>query len=125
LAYSYSKLNSQSMNPFRCFGRTQTGIGPSQGLYLRRTAQHKYMLTYSHTSSGIRTHHLSVRAVQEIRDTDRAVTGANITMPYGHKLKYIRISSSTLNSCNQFLAQTSERIKSNLKAINQNNFTAT
>jgi hypothetical protein len=39
------------------------GIGPSQGHYPHRTAQHRKMRTHIHTSSGIRTHHPSVRGV--------------------------------------------------------------
>jgi len=41
------------------------GIGPSQGLYLHRTAQHRKTLTYIHTSSGIRTRDPGFRAVQD------------------------------------------------------------
>jgi len=32
------------------------GIGPSQGLYLHRTARHRKMRTYTHAYSGIRNH---------------------------------------------------------------------
>jgi hypothetical protein len=40
------------------------GIGPTQGLYLHRTTQHRKMPTHIRTSSRIRTHHPSVRAAE-------------------------------------------------------------
>jgi len=41
------------------------GIGPSQGLYMHRTAQHGKTRTYIYASSGIRTHAPSVREVKD------------------------------------------------------------
>jgi len=42
-----------------------TGISPSQGHYLHRTAQHKKMRTHNNASSWIRTHDPSVRAAED------------------------------------------------------------
>jgi hypothetical protein len=41
------------------------GIGPTQGLYLHRTTQHRKMRRHIHASSGIRTHDPSVRAAED------------------------------------------------------------
>jgi hypothetical protein len=40
------------------------GIGPTQGLYLHSTTQHRETRTHTHTWSGIRTHDPSVRAAE-------------------------------------------------------------
>jgi hypothetical protein len=51
-----------SVNTFRHFvGLHVGGIGPSQGLSLQRTAQHREPRTYTNTSSGIRTYDHNVR----------------------------------------------------------------
>jgi len=42
-----------------------TRIGPSHGLYLYRTAQHRKTQTHNRASSGIQTHDPSVRAVKD------------------------------------------------------------
>jgi hypothetical protein len=41
------------------------GIGPTQGLYLHRTTQHRKTRTNIHASSGYRTHDLSGRAAED------------------------------------------------------------
>jgi len=41
------------------------GIGPSQGLNLHTTAQHRKTRIYIHASSGIRTHNSSAQAFQD------------------------------------------------------------
>jgi hypothetical protein len=65
---SNSEWTSETMNPFRYFGRTPwTGDGPLQDLYLHRTAQHRKMRANMHASIGIRTHDPSVRTVQDHR----------------------------------------------------------
>jgi hypothetical protein len=50
------------MDFYRLLGR---GIGPTQGLYLHRTTQHRKTLTHIHASSGIRPHDPSVRAPED------------------------------------------------------------
>jgi hypothetical protein len=50
------------------------GIGPTQGVYVHRTAQHKKMCTYMHASSGIRTHGPSVLGVQDRTRSDHEFT---------------------------------------------------
>jgi hypothetical protein len=64
---------------FTCFGHLVgllgRGIGPSQGHYLHRTAQHRKMRTHIHASSGIRTRYPSVRAVEDRTCLDCAATG--------------------------------------------------
>jgi hypothetical protein len=50
------------------------GIGPTQGLYLDRTTQHRETRTHIHASSGIRKHDPSVRAAE----------GSTYLRPRGH-----------------------------------------
>jgi hypothetical protein len=47
------------------------GVGPSQGLYLHRTAQHRKTQAYIHTLSGIRTHGPSVELSRPRAQTAR------------------------------------------------------
>jgi hypothetical protein len=59
MSCSDSELASETINPFRYFGTLLGwGIGPSQGLYLYRGAQHRKTRTYIHASSGTRTRDL-------------------------------------------------------------------
>jgi hypothetical protein len=52
---------------FSAVGRTPwANDGPSQGLYLHRTAQHKKTRINIHALSGIRTHHPSIRPVKTL-----------------------------------------------------------
>jgi len=52
------------MNLFGHIGKTPwRGISPMQGLHLHRTTQHRKTRTHIHTSSGIQTYDLSVRAL--------------------------------------------------------------
>jgi hypothetical protein len=55
------------------------GIGPTQGLYLRRTTRHRKTRTYIRATSGIRTHDPSVRTVEEyVLQTARLLGPATI-----------------------------------------------
>jgi hypothetical protein len=74
-------------NSFPTFGRTpQTGVGPSQGLYVRRTAQHRKKRIYIHASSGIRTHDARVRAAKTQALDPLKITG-----------KFIKITGLSCN----------------------------
>jgi len=54
------------MDLFWTFGRTPwTGVGLSQGHYLRRTAQHRKTRSHIHACCEIRTHDPSVRAAED------------------------------------------------------------
>jgi hypothetical protein len=63
LESSNSELSSKLLKHLA--GILRRGIGPSQGLYLHRTAQHRRRRTHIHASSGIRTHDPSAQTVQD------------------------------------------------------------
>jgi hypothetical protein len=63
----------------KLFGR---GINPSEGLYLRRTTQHRKKRTHIHAPTGIRTRDASVRAVETVRVLDRTAIGTGIKDTY-------------------------------------------
>jgi hypothetical protein len=54
------------MNLFgKMVGLLGRGIGPTQGLYLHRTTQHRKTRTHIHASSGIRIHDPSFRTAED------------------------------------------------------------
>jgi len=66
---------SETYQSIWTFRRTPwTGVGPTQGLYLYTTTQHRKMRTHIHASSGIGTNDPSVRAVED----------STFLRPYGH-----------------------------------------
>jgi hypothetical protein len=100
LVCSNTGLTSESMNPFRYFGRTSlAGIGQSQGLYLHRTAQHRKMRSYILTSNGIRTYDPSVREVQDTDTVQRAATETGWYFVRSRKVIKIRKELLSMEVC--------------------------
>jgi len=97
VVFSDPELTSETMNPFRHFGRTPwMGIGPSYEVCLHSTAQHKKTRKYVHVSSGIRTHDRNVRTLQVHKHIRQC--GPNYVNVYIKMLSEVLLWSANISS---------------------------
>jgi hypothetical protein len=106
------------MNPFgQSIGLLGGGIGPTQGLYLHRTTQHRKTRTHIHASSGIRTHNPSFRAVED-RPLETALPLSFIFLRF-LSLSLIKIIKRIKQICNSENLQVSSSLLSRVFFVKQ------